>query len=244
MVSASLWVGEICMALGTIAFTLMSFRARAEDKHHYLTSIIIVVIATASYFAMSIGQTHLQLSDGHSIYIARYVDWAFTTPLLLLGTATIGMRAMSVNKTLVYGAMAADAIMIVTGLAGGLSIDNSRWVWYAYSCIAFVAVLALLWGPIRLESRAQGRERAYVRLVGVLTILWLQYPIVWLLGSEGIRTLPAGPETLWYTVLDVVAKVAFGLLSLATVANMTPAIEEGGTIVSSTSERRIRSAAR
>ncbi|GAC1532770.1 MAG: hypothetical protein NVS2B8_21680 [Vulcanimicrobiaceae bacterium] len=54
MVSASLWVGEICMALGTIAFTLMSFRARPEDKHHYLTSIIIVVIATASYFAMSL----------------------------------------------------------------------------------------------------------------------------------------------------------------------------------------------
>ncbi|GAC1396749.1 MAG: bacteriorhodopsin [Vulcanimicrobiaceae bacterium] len=243
MASASLWTGEICMALGAIAFLLMSFKARREDKHHYLISILIVVVATSSYFAMAIGQTHIQLSDGHSIFIARYIDWAFTTPLLLLGTATIGMRTLSVNKTIVYGAVGADVIMIVTGLAGGLSVDNSRWVWYAYSCIAFIVVLALLWGPIRMESRAQGREPEYVRLTSVLTVLWIQYPIVWLVGSEGFRTLPAGPETLWYSALDVVAKVVFGFLSLATVAKLTPAIEEGGTIVTSVGERRIRSAA-
>ncbi|GAC1303802.1 MAG: bacteriorhodopsin [Vulcanimicrobiaceae bacterium] len=244
MVSSSLWIGEICMAFGVLAFWFMSLRARPEDKHHYLVSIFIVVIATMSYFAMAIGQTHLTLSDGHAIFIARYLDWAFTTPLLLLGTATIGMRALSVNKTIVYGAIGADVVMIVTGLAGGLSVDHSRWVWYAYSCIAFLVVLALLWGPIRAESRAQGRETPYLRLVVVLTILWIQYPIVWLLGSEGIRSLGPGPETLWYSALDVIAKVAFGFLSLATVAKLAPAIEEGGTIVSSVDERRIRSAAR
>lgn len=244
MASASLWTGEICMALGAIAFLLMSFKARPEDKHHYLISLLIVVVATSSYFAMAIGQTHIRLADGHSIFIARYIDWSITTPLLLLGTATIGMRTLSVNKTLVYGAIGADVIMIVTGLAGALSVDNSRWVWYAYSCFAFVAVLALLWGPIRAESRAQGRDREYVRLIGVLTFLWLQYPIVWLLGSEGLRSLPPAPETLWYSALDVIAKVAFGFLSLATVAKLTPAIEEGGTIVNSIGERRIRSEAR
>ncbi len=244
MASASLWIGEICMAFGAIAFFFMSFKARAEDKHHYLVSILIVVIATMSYFAMAIGQTHLTLSDGHSIYIARYLDWAFTTPLLLLGTATIGMRALSVNKTIVYGAIGADIVMIVAGLAGGLSVDHSRWIWYAYSCIAFIVVLALLWGPIRAESRAQGRESEYVRLIGVLTILWVQYPIVWLLGSEGFRSLAPGPETLWYSALDVIAKVAFGFLSLVTVSKLAPAIEEGGTIVGSIDERRIRSAAR
>ncbi|GAC1495389.1 MAG: hypothetical protein NVS1B2_13790 [Vulcanimicrobiaceae bacterium] len=82
-----------------------------------------------------------------------------------------------------------------------------------------------------------------MRLTSVLTVLWIQYPIVWLVGSEGFRTLPAGPETLWYSALDVVAKVVFGFLSLATVAKLTPAIEEGGTIVTSVGERRIRSAA-
>lgn len=220
MVSASLWVGEMCMALGVIAFVLVSFKARTEDKHHYLTSIFIVVIATCSYFAMAIGQTQLKLADGHTIFVARYIDWTFTTPLLLFGTAMIGMRELDVNKTLVYGAIGSDIVMILTGLAGGLSVDNSRWVWYAFSCIAFVAVLALLWGPIREEARAAGRARPYVRLIAALTVLWVQYPVVWLLGSEGFRTLPAGPETLWYTALDVLAKVAFGFLSLATVAKL------------------------
>ena len=244
MESAALWSGELCMGLATLAFVLWSFRARAEDRHHYLVSILIVAIATASYFAMSIGQTHLTLSDGHTIYIARYLDWAFTTPLLLLGTATIGMRALNVNKTIVYGAIGADIYMIVTGLAGGLSVDSSRWVWYAFSCIGFIAVLALVWAPIRAEARKQGRAVPYARLATVLTVLWIQYPIVWLLGSEGVRALAPGPETMWYTALDVLAKVAFGYLSLATVNRLTPAIEEGGTLVTSVAERRIPVAVR
>ena len=232
------------MGLATLAFVVMSFRARAEDKHHYLTSILIVLIATASYFAMAVGQTHLTLSDGHTIFVARYIDWAFTTPLLLFGTATVGMRAISVNKTLVYGAVGADVFMIATGLAGALSVDASRWVWYAFSCAGFVAVLAILWGPMRAEARAQRRESAYVRLVAILSVLWIQYPIVWLLGEEGTRTIGAAPSSLWYAILDVLAKVAFGFLTLATVDRFTPAIEEGGTLVSSVEDRRIPSAAR
>jgi len=226
MASASLWVGEMCMGFAVIAFTLMGLRARAGDKHHYLVSILIVMIATASYFAMSIGQTHLTLSDGHGIFIARYLDWALTTPLLILGTATIGIRSLGSDKTHVYGAIAADIFMILTGFAGGLSVDNSRWVWYAFSCIAFVAVLLLLWGPLRAQATLAGRGAIYRRLILVLTVLWIQYPFVWLLGGEGFRVLPSGPETLWYSALDVIAKVVFGFLSLAAVKSLDPAVEE------------------
>ena len=216
----------MCMAAGLIAFISMSFRAREGDKHHFLTSILIVLIATASYFAMAAGETYLTLADGHHIVIARYIDWALTTPLLILGTATIGIRSLSVDKTRIYGAIAADIFMILTGLAGGLCTDASRWGWYAFSSIAFVAVLLLLWLPLRAEATRIGRGRVYTRLIAVLSVLWVQYPIVWLLGDEGLRVMPSAPQTLWYTVLDVLAKVAFGFLSLQTVMKLRPAIEE------------------
>ncbi len=232
MLSASLWTGEICMAFGLLAFIGMSFRAREGDKHHFLTSILIVLVATASYFAMAIGQTHLTLADGHEIVIARYIDWAITTPLLILGTATIGIRSLSADKTRIYGAIAADIFMILTGLAGGLSVDASRWVWYAFSSVAFVAVLVILWQPLRIEATRIGRGRVYTQLIAVLTILWFQYPIVWLLGDEGLRVMPAAPQTLWYTALDVLAKVAFGFLSLRAVMKLKPAVEEPVPLVS------------
>jgi len=174
---------------------------------------------------MSIGQTHLTLSDGHSVFIARYIDWAITRPLLLLGTATIGVRSLGENKTAIYGAMGADLYMILTGFAGALSVDASRWVWYALGCVGFVAVLPLLFGALRKNAAEAGREARYVRLVIVLTLLWVQYPIVWLVGEERLRVLSPAGSTVWYTALDVLAKVAFGFLSLATVNALDPAVE-------------------
>jgi len=236
---AWLWFGMASFGFAAIAFYVMSLKARPEDKHHYLISMLIVLVANSSYTAMSIGQSHITLSDGHALFYGRYIDWAITTPLLLLGLASIGMRAISVNRTIVYGLMAVDEYMIITGLIGGLSVDSSRWIWYTWSCIAFVAVLALLWGPVRIEARAQGREVAYVRLAALLTILWIQYPFAWFFGDEGMRIIPSVFETAWYTSLDVAAKVVFGFASLAAVKALPPAIEEGGTIVSSESQRRV-----
>ncbi len=229
MEPVTLWSSEVCMAFGAVACTVMSLRARSQDRHHYLISIVVCLVATASYLAMALGQTRVELSDGHAVIVARYVDWALTTPLLLLGTATIGMGALAVDKTLAYAAMAADVFMIGTGFAGAASSDRSRWIWFAYSCIAFCAVLVLLWGPIRRRAAEQGREKPFVALIAILTALWIQYPFVWLLGDEGARVLGHAAATLWYSVLDVAAKVPFGFVSLATVRSLPPAIEEGGT---------------
>ncbi len=239
-----LWIGTAAMALGAALFLFVSFRARAEDRHHYLTSFLIVLVAATAYFAMSIGQTHVTLSDGHSIYYARYIDWAITTPLLLLGLATIGMTAISVNRTLVYAMLASDVYMILTGLAGALSVDHSRWLWFVFSCGGFSAVLAILWGPIRAEARARGRETVYVRLARVLTILWIVYPLEWVLGEEGVRAISSATETVIVAIVDIAAKVAFGYLSLRAVDALPPAIEEGGTIVSSERVRREAPASR
>jgi len=42
--------------------------------------------------------------------------------------------------------------------------------------------------------------------------LWTAYPIVWIVGTEGLGLVPLGPETALYAVLDLSAKVGFGLL--------------------------------
>jgi len=232
------WLGTAGMALGASAFLAASRRTRQADLHHYLVSFVIVLVAATSYLAMSLGDSHVTLADGHSIYYARYIDWAITTPLLLLGLITIGMEAPAVNRTLLYGALAADVYMIATGFIGALATDASRWLWFACSCGGFVAVLAILWGPIRKEARARGRETAYVFLAKVLTGLWFVYPVVWVFGEEGLRTISSTGETAVITLVDLAAKVLFGYLSLRAVEALPAAIEEGGTIVRSERQRR------
>jgi len=45
-------------------------------------------------------------------------------------------------------------------------------------------------------------------------VLWTAYPIVWLIGSEGLGVVGLGPETVAFAVLDVSAKVGFGFILL------------------------------
>jgi bacteriorhodopsin len=44
--------------------------------------------------------------------------------------------------------------------------------------------------------------------------LWTAYPIVWLIGTEGLSLIPLYWETAAFMVLDVLAKVGFGFLLL------------------------------
>ncbi len=231
------WIGVAGMVAASVAFLFISFRTRREHRHHYLTKFLIVLVAATCYFAMAIGQSHITLSDGHSIFYARYIDWSITTPLLLLGLATLAMEAVGVDRTLVYGMLAADVYMIATGFVGAVSVDHSRWLWYVFSCGGFVAVLRIVWGPIRLEARKRDREAVYVRLAGLLSILWLLYPVVWALGEEGLRAMPGDAETVCFTVIDLLAKVAYGILFLRAVEGLPPAIEDSPPIVRSERER-------
>jgi len=45
-------------------------------------------------------------------------------------------------------------------------------------------------------------------------VLWALYPMVWLVGTEGLGLLPLYWETAAFMVLDVAAKVGFGFLLL------------------------------
>jgi len=49
----------------------------------------------------------------------------------------------------------------------------------------------------------------------MLIVLWLAYPVVWILGTEGtIEFIPLYVETAAFMVLDLTAKVGFGYVLL------------------------------
>jgi len=234
-----LWIGAIGMALGAIAIGFLG-RTLGKHSHHAVASFFVCAIAACLYLLMAYGQGVAVLTK-HSLvplqqfgastvvptfaharleYFGRYIDWAFTTPLLLLGLIGIGMKASGnaeqarTRGGILGAAIGADVLMIVTGLFGALSVSSAhKYAWFAISCVFFVVVLGLIWGPVRAAAARQGAEvgALYKRLLGILTLLWFVYPVVWILGSEGTASISLNAEVTIFAIVDLTAKVGFGL---------------------------------
>ena len=228
-----LWLGTAGMTIGTFYFIARGWGVEDEEQQRfYLITIFITAIASAAYFAMATGFGLTQVTvNGQvlDIYWGRYADWLFTTPLLLLDLALLA-RA---SKNTIYTLIGLDVLMIGTGVIGALAASSPfvRIVWWA---ISTVFLLFLLYFLIRALDEAATRQSAEVRkltttLRNMLIVLWLAYPVVWILGTEGtIGIIPLYWETAVFMVLDLTAKVGFGFVLLRSHSILEAATQSTG----------------
>ena len=216
MVTSWLWIGAIGMAAGAILFFLMGLNGKREDQHHYLISFFIVLVAAANYLAMALHEAQTVVGAGRTFYYGRYTDWIITTPLLLLSLSQVAIPKISQRATLVASLILSDIFMIATGFVAGMSGPVDKYIWYLVSCGAFLAILGMIWSSLSREAARLNRKTSglFYTLAGVLSVLWICYPIVFILGVEGLRVISPGLEALCYTVLDLCAKVGFGFILL------------------------------
>jgi hypothetical protein len=74
-------------ALGAIAIAALGFSLPKSERHHVTASFFVCAIAACAYLAMATGVGTVMM-HGEAVFFARYADWVFTTPLLLLGLLT------------------------------------------------------------------------------------------------------------------------------------------------------------
>ena len=214
-----LWIGVAGMALSALVMLLQARRARTPfEESQSVNQFFVLLIAAGTYLTMALGQGSMTADDGRQVFVSRYVTWAFTTPLLLLGLATTALGTpITRRKPIVFGMLGADVIMIITGLVAALSPSGSaeKWIWYLVSSGAFLAVLYLLWTTLRTEARVtgDGHARLYGRNLVFLTVVWLLYPVNFLLGNEGISAYGGTETTAGYTLLDLVSKAVYGFFA-------------------------------
>lgn len=213
-----LWVGCAGMALGAVALFVVGHRRTQDEEAHTQIHVIVPVIASLSYFAMATRQGAITLSSGRELLAVRYLDWLITTPLLLLALAMTALHGAHRRTSLVAALLGADALMIVTGFCYAASeATGPKWTWFLVSCGAFVAVYATLLGPLRREACARDavRRAVYARTSLLLAVLWLLYPVIDLLGDNGLRVWSPVLTTASLTVVDLAAKIAFGFVAIA-----------------------------
>jgi len=144
------------------------------------------------------------------------VDWLLTVPLLLVELILVMRlpRNETINRSVRLGGLA--ALMIVLGYPGEIAESNAvRGVWWVLSMIPFLWILYELFvGLGEAIKRQPENARGLVSLARWVTVVaWCFYPVVFLAPLVGL-TGPASETVIQvgYTLADVIAKAAFGVL--------------------------------
>ncbi|KAI0976750.1 bacteriorhodopsin [Xylaria arbuscula] len=220
------WYYTVCAMMGATTLIIMGLAFRKPQNHrlfHYITAAITAV-ASVAYFAMgsNLGQLPIfaefrrpgsrwvRAAGTREVFYARYIDWAITTPLLLLELLlTAGVPTPTILVTLL-----ADLFMIVCGLIGALTQTRYKWGFFSFGMAAlFFIAYELLFDARRHANALGGDPKKTFWLCGIwLLLLWFLYPVAWGL-SEGGNVIHPDSEAIFYGVLDVMAKIVFaGLL--------------------------------
>jgi bacteriorhodopsin len=160
---------------------------------------IVCTIASLAYLTMATGHGYIIKCNGRAFYYARYVDWFLTTPLMLIDIAGFsGFGGAIFTGYLV----AMDLLMIVAGLIGELIEGPEKWAFFGFAIIFF---LPILWWLCSIDASdgvmcgaAYGLNDAqtlYQRIAALTWVMWLGYPIVWILVMSGGKTAACAGAT-------------------------------------------------
>lgn len=216
-VTLPLTIGFVVMSLGSLAIYAHGDK-RNEFLHHTQFHSVVPFIAATAYLAMAVGIGRLEMANGESLFLARYFDWAITTPILLTGLILTALHEHPRHSTHILPAVVLDALMIVTGLLAAISENEAaKWMWFGWSCVAFLGVIYLLLGPVMKATRQLGGKMTGVYKANLvfLLVVWLIYPVEWALGPQGLGVLDTAGDAWAILVLDVTAKVVYGFVATA-----------------------------
>ena len=224
--NASLWVNIALAGLSILLFVAMGRRIEsARARLIWVATLLVPLVSISSYAGLASGLTVglLEMPAGHALAgqevlspWGRYLTWTFSTPMILLA---LGLLA-GTDRTKLFTAITMDIGMCVTGLAAALITSSYllRWVFYGISCAFFVAVLYVLLVEWPQDASAAGTNEIFGTLKLLTVVLWLGYPILWALGSEGFALLDVATTSWGYSLLDIGAKYVFAFLLLRWVA--------------------------
>lgn len=210
------WFYFIVMASGAFYFYLLSRNPQGVYKYEYVIAIFIPCWSGVAYLSIALGQGLLEVNE-RVVYFARYVDWVVTTPLLLLALAFTAMfQSKEKDKAIIGSLIGADVFMILTGLVADFSSGFPKYIWYFLGVIALLIILYIIWYPLRRIAKSSSDElsKHYNRTALYLTVFWIAYPTVWILGPSGLGLTQNVTDVTAFIVLPIFSKVGFSILDL------------------------------
>jgi bacteriorhodopsin len=204
--SSFLWMVFCVMAFTGLAIFIHANTLPKGDRVFHYLSVAILFTASVAYYSLAadLGAVPITVEFLHGfnldrtngrlptrqIWYVRYIDWTVTTPLLLLELLLVsGLPLSQVFMTLFL-----DEVMIIGGLIGALTISQYKWGYFAFANAAMFMVFWTLYIPGLKSAGLLGKEfkKAYIISTGILSILWLLYPVAWGLADGSNQISPDG----------------------------------------------------
>jgi len=185
---------------------VVAVRPRDGQLRRYRWLLAVVFGASAvSYAGIGLGYGQVSLETGPVAWL-HYVEWLVGTPAYVAGLFLLTGEPRTVRL-----AVGLDLLMVGAGVGAALTAGPTRYALFALSTLSLVGLFALLVG----HQGAGGWQSAlYADLRRLFLLVGPGYPVVWLLGSEGLGLLGFGTTNLGFLLLDGVVKGGFLLLLL------------------------------
>jgi len=202
------FAATVAMGAATAYFVLERGNAPAKYRSVLTVAALVTGIACFHYTKM----TSQYMYGGNFPTALRYIDWLFTTPLLLIKFPLLlqmGDRGRKFFLQLVAldVAMIATAFVAETAPVGG----TTWWGFFLVACVFELLIGAVLFLSMGRAIREAPRSIASALHTMRLFILvgWAIYPIGFLMALTGAGEY----REIAYNVADVINKVGFGLVA-------------------------------
>lgn len=184
---------------------LMNLDGVDIDRGGFKYLVIIPGFAGLSYLAMTFNIGTVTLG-GETVVLPRYIDWLVTTPILV---GYVGYVAGAPRKW-IGAVMIADALMILTGTVATAIAPPGKWIFFTLSSLFRLSLFGVLYGVFPKYAAEHRKRRGLFHLLqNHVGLLWIAYPVIWLVGPSALGYASATAISLVVAYLDVVAKVPY-----------------------------------
>ena len=197
---------------GTTLITLMGSFSFNEGDQSYIkhaliseTAVNIIASVTYYYFIKYLYAEKLKIENVTSI---RYLDWAFTTPLLLVSFVLFAAYTENPGQPPVkgWGPLGYLVILDLGMLALGYMGETKRWNYYISFFLSFGCYAGIMYF-IYTEYIDPGGDGDFQ---SENYVLFLLFALIW--GAYGLcYLLPTREKNIGYNILDLISKAGFGV---------------------------------
>ncbi|MFX0077703.1 MAG: bacteriorhodopsin [Candidatus Hermodarchaeota archaeon] len=197
------WIMAAIFGIATVMFALLSLRPGANEFLSFV-DIIVAFVTTISYVLMALGFLTVTSIFGESIYWSRWLFYMASCSLLTVSVAVIVRHTQPVTLAKIP---ILTMLVMFCGFLAAFITGIERWWFFAFSSIAYIALLITLF-------KGAPREGINSQLMWFIIIFWSLFPIVFLFAPTGFGLITTFIATILYAALDVITKLIYGLIIL------------------------------
>ncbi|KAJ5233269.1 uncharacterized protein N7469_005035 [Penicillium citrinum] len=231
----TLWVVTALMGISSLVFYSLAARAPLSKRIFHVLSSFITTISFITYLALASGQginvawspihnhhKHVPNTDDEffrDVLWLRYVNWAISTPLLLINLALVsGLPGAHLAP-----AILSHWVMLAAGLLGTYDgHTRTRWVWLTISCLSYLSTLHHAGFHAHRASSSQEAQvkRFFGAISGLVFVVFALYPIVIASGPLALK-VSVDAETILFAAHDILTQGIVGYWLLLSLDNST-----------------------